>query len=97
MATFELKIYDGEGEVVKEFSADKLRWGTLMEAVRLDEDVKSKSAAERLAAISGFVKSLFPGMKDEDLSKADVRDVLNTFGQVLAYVNGIDVSKSKNS
>ena len=97
MATFELNIYDDHDEVVKRFEADRIRWGTLLSAVKLNEEIKSKPAEEQLLAVSGFVLSIFPGMAKEDLEKVDVRDVLNTFKQVVAYVGKIDTEKAKNS
>lgn len=97
MALFELKIYGDDDEVLKTFESDRLRWGTLIEATRIHDESKDKPAAERLNAIATYVKSIFPTITDDDLAKADVVDLMNTFQQVLSVVDSIKADKAKNS
>lgn len=97
MAKIELKIYNGDYEVEKEFKADRLLWGTLVKAISLRDGLKDKPIEEQFSSISAFVKSIFPGMTDADLAKADFKDVMSTFDQITAFVKDISADKAKNS
>lgn len=97
MAKYELAIYGENDEVVKKYETDHVRWGVFLKAIKLQEKIKDKSAAEQFAAINEFIKSIFVGLTDEELEQADGADVMNTFKQLLAAANGIDGSKSKNA
>lgn len=94
MAKFELSIYGENDEVKRKFETDHVRWGVFLQAVKLQEAIKGKSAAEQLDAASEIVKSIFVGMTDEDLQGADGADVINTFKQLTAAAQGIDGSKN---
>lgn len=94
MAKFELSIYGENDEVLRKFETDHVRWGVFLQAVKLQEAIKDKSAAEQLLAASQIVKSIFVGMTDEDLERADGADVINTFKQLTAAAQGIDGSKN---
>lgn len=89
MAQFELKIYDDEDNVVKHFATDRVRWGIFVQALELEESLKSATARDMISAVNEFVKKIFPSITDEDLEKADVDDVLNTFKQLLAKAGKI--------
>lgn len=94
MAKYELSIYGENDEKIKTYKTEHIRWGVFLNAVKLQEKIKDKSAAEQFAAINEFVKSIFIGLTDEELEQADGKDVMNTFKQLLSAANGIDSSKN---
>lgn len=96
MARFELTIYGPNDEAVKKYETDRVRWGVFLNAVKLQEEIKGKPADDQFAAINGFVKSIFPGLTDEELEQADGFDVLNTFKQLLSAAGQIE-GKPKNA
>ena len=83
MAQFELNIYDKDNEVVKHVETDRVRWGVFLQALELEESLKSADTRKMITAINEFVKKIFPDLTDADLEDADVDDVLNTFKQLL--------------
>lgn len=93
---FELSIYGENDEVINKFETNHVRWGVLLKAVKLQEELKDKSEYEQIDLISQFIKSIFVGLTDEDLEKADSKDVMNTFKQLLKSVNSINAGDSKN-
>lgn len=97
MSKFELNIYGEQDEILKKYETDHIRWSTFLQAVKLQDEIKSKDAAEQFKAINGFVKSIFVGLTDEELSKADGLDVINTFKQILSAANQIQGGNSKNA
>ena len=96
MAKFELSIYGENDEVLKKYETDHVRWGVLLQAVKLQEEIKDKGADEQFAAINSFIKSIFIGLTDEELEKADGLDVVNTFQQLISAVGKIKGGNSKN-
>ena len=86
MAQFELNIYDKNDEIVKRCETDRVRWGIFLQALELEESLKSANARDMIAAINEFVKKIFPELTDDDLMNADVDDVLNTFKQQLNMI-----------
>lgn len=94
MARYELTIYGENDEVIKKYETDRVRWGVFLNAIKLQEKIKDKSIAEQFVAINDFIKSIFVGLTDEELEKADGADVLNTFRQLLAEAKGIESSKN---
>jgi hypothetical protein len=91
MAQFELNIYGADDEVVKHFETDRVRWGIFVQALELEESLKSAKAADMISAVNEFVKKIFPTLTDADLLDADVDDVLHTFQQLLAKAKKIGV------
>jgi hypothetical protein len=96
MAQFELKIYDANNEVVKQFETDLVRWGVFVQALELEESIKSATAKDMILSINKFIKKIFPDITDADLESADVDDVLNTFKQLLAKAGKIGAN-TKNA
>ena len=92
MAQFELNIYDENDEVVKHFETERVRWGIFVQALELEESLKSANARDMICAVNDFVKKIFPSLTDADLECADVDDVMNTFKQLLAKAKKIGVS-----
>ena len=96
MAQFELNIYGENDEVVKHFETERVRWGIFVQALELEESLKSATAQDMISAINEFVKRIFPSITDADLNNADVDDVMHTFKQLLAKAKKIGVN-SKNA
>lgn len=94
MAKFELSIYGENDEVIKKYETNHVRWGVLVEAVKLQEEMKDEKPEEQFKAINSFVKKIFYGLTDEDLKKADSLDVINTFNQLIKSVSNIGGSKN---
>lgn len=93
---FELSIYGENDEVLKKYETDHVRWGVLLKAVNLQEIMKGKTPIEQVGMVGEFVKSIFVGLTDEELEKADTNDVMNTFKQLLSSVGTINSGDSKN-
>lgn len=94
MAKFELNIYGENDEIIKKYETDHIRYGVLMEALKLEEKSKGKSQAEMITAANAIVKRVFHGLTDEELMLADVGDVLNTYAQVTQQAGNIDGGSS---
>lgn len=92
MAQFELNIYGNNDEVVKRFETDRVRWGIFLQALEVEERMKSATARDMISAINEFAKKIFPELTDADLENADVDDVMYTFKQLLAKAKKIGVS-----
>lgn len=92
MAQFELNIYGENDEVLKRFETERVRWGVFVQALELEESLKSKNAGDMITAVNDFVKKIFPNITDADLENADVDDVLHTFQQLLAKAGKIGIS-----
>lgn len=92
MAKFELNIYGENDEIIKKFTTDHIRYGVLVEALEIDEITKNKTPIERFKAGVGMIKRIFDGITDEEIMCADMNDVLNTYKQITAQVNGINSS-----
>ena len=89
-----MNIYGEDDEIVKTYETDHVRWGVFLQAIKLQEEIKEKSAADQFSAINKFIKSIFVGLTDKELEQADGMDVMNTFKQLLSSANGIDGSKN---
>lgn len=96
MAQFELNIYGNNDEILKTYATDHVRFGVLIEAVKLSENFKAMSEVEQFEIIVPLVKKIFPELTDEDLEKADYEDVFNTFGQLMKKADKIG-GNSKNA
>lgn len=90
MAKFELKIYDKEDKVVKEYATDHVRWGLFMKAQAINEDLKGKSTEEQMTAMNTMVSEIFGGVPNDELMCADGFDVINTFKQLVSIANEIN-------
>lgn len=97
MAIFELSIYGPDDEIIKKYETNHVRWGVFLQALKLRDEIKERPIGEQIEAIGGFVKSIFPGITDEELEKADGMDIINTFNQLVAAVNNISGGNSKNA
>ena len=94
MARFELSIYGANDEVLKKYETNHVKWGVLLEAVKLQDEIKDEESEKQFKAINNFVKKIFTGLTDEELEKADSLDVINTFNQLIKSVSNIGGSKN---
>lgn len=94
MAKFELKIYGENDEVLKTYATDNILWGFYVEAVKAQEDMQEMTAAEQFEMISGFVKRMFIGLTDEELTRASGDDVMNVFAQLMRKARSMGGSKN---
>lgn len=97
MSKFELTIYGEQDEALKKYETDHVRWSVFLKAVKLQDEIKNKDSDTQFNAISEFVKSIFVGLTDEELEKADGFDVINTFNQLLSATKKIGGGNSKNA
>lgn len=97
MSKFELSIYGENDELIKKYETNHVRWGVFLQAIKLKEEIKERPIDEQINAIGSFVKSIFPGITDEEIEKADGLDVINTFNQLVSAVGGISGGNSKNA
>lgn len=93
MAKFELNVYGQNDEILNTFSTDHIRWGLLLAALDLQEQIKDAALDEQMQAMTAFMLELFPGMTETDIKHADAQDVINVFMQVSRIANKI---KGKN-
>lgn len=94
MAKFELNIYGENDEILKTFSTDHIRWGFLTAAIEIQEEIEGSDPKDQFDKIGGFIKELFVGMTDADLSNADYGDVINVFNQITRQAGKIKSSKN---
>jgi hypothetical protein len=90
MAQFELNIYNKETyEIEKKYETDVVLWEVLLKALDFAESPKKLSAREQFEGVNEFVKMIFSGLTDEELNKASVDDVMNTFKQLINKAKAI--------
>ena len=94
---FELSIYGKDDECLKKYETDHVRWGVFLKAIKLQEEIKGKDTDAQFKGISEFIKSIFVGLTDEELEKADGFDIINTFNQLLSAAGKINGGNSKNA
>ena len=66
MALFELKIYGEDDEILRTYESNRLRWGKLLQAVKISEESKGKTASEQLESIYEVFQSIFPKLTRDD-------------------------------
>ena len=90
---FELNIYGENDEIIKTYSTAHVRWGVFVQAMQLQEQLKSKGDNERFESISRFVMSMFEGMTADELNAADGFDVMAIFTQLVNKVKNINAGQ----
>ena len=86
---FTLNIYGKDDEIIKTYSTAHVRWGIFADAIKLQEEIKDKSAEAQLEAVGRFIKNIFIGLTDEELQLADAFDVFNTFRMIVNKAKSI--------
>lgn len=94
MAKFTLNIYKENDEIEKTYATDKILWGFYMEAVKAYEEMQDLNEAEQFVLISDFIKRMFIGLTDEELTRADGDDVINVFMQLMRKARAIGGGKN---
>ena len=97
MAQFELPIYGAADEQINKYETDVVRWSVFLEALDLSENIEGKTPRQQFEMVAGLVKKIFPSLTDEDLARADIGDVMNTFTQLIQKANKIGGGNSKNA
>ena len=87
MARFELNIYGVNDEITNTYTTEHIRWGLLVKASDLQEEIKGADQQEQIKAVNLFTLELFPGMTEDELNHADAMDVMNVFSQVGKMAN----------
>ena len=96
MNEISLNIYGADDEIIKTYSTQRIRWRLFIDAVKLGEDIESKSTVEQIESIGEFMKSIFIGLTDEDLVLADAGDVFNAFQMIVKKAKNIKAGSGKN-
>lgn len=94
MAKYELKIYGENDQILKTYATDNVMWGFYLEAVKASEEMEDMTTAERFELINSFVKCLFIGLTDEELTGASGDDVINVFNQLMRKARSIGGEKN---
>ena len=94
MAKYELNIYGENDAIVKTYATDNVMWGFYLEAVKASEEMEEMTAVEQFEMMSEFVKRLFIGLTDEELTHASGDDVMNVFNQLMRKARAIGGSKN---
>ena len=90
MAKYSLNIYGENDEILKTHETNVIRWKILVDAVKIYETINEKSNLEQIETIGEFMKSVFPGMSDEDVELADASDIMNTFNAIVVNASRIN-------
>lgn len=97
MAKFELPIYGVDDEIIANYTANHVSWGTYIKAADMEQEIKDKTAREQLEMAGELLKEVFQGLTDEHLMKADGLDVIHTFEQIVTGGQKIKGGKGKNA
>ena len=93
MARFELNIYGKDDEIVKTYETERLKYGTLLQALKIAEKFDDMTNAQFVEAAQGIVKSVFVGITDEEIQCADAHDVVSIYQQVARASGGVEGGK----
>lgn len=97
MAKYELNIYGENDVIVKTYGTDNVMWGFYLEAVKAYDDMQEMTFVEQFEMINGFVKRMFIGLTDEELTHASGDDVMNVFNQLMRKARSIGGSKNSTA
>ena len=92
-----LNIYGENDEIEKTYKTNHVRWKLFTDAVVKNEQIAKESAEQQIAAIGQFMKSVFIGITDEELEKADVFDVFNVFNTIVRKAQNMRGGNGKNA
>lgn len=93
---FELNIYGADDEIIKTYKTAHVRWSVFIKAVQLQEQLKDADAEKQFESIAEFVRTLFDGLTEDELNKADAFDVMAVFSQLVNKAKNIN-GGSKNA
>lgn len=85
MARFGLKIYGRNDEITNEYETNIIPWAVYIRAAHLNGEMSKMDVTQQMQEVSEIMKSVFVGLSDDELNRADGNDVMNVFMQI---VNG---------
>lgn len=106
MSTMKLNIYkkDNKNEIEKTYSAESydLMLGTVEEIMQIiDFDKMNDNVAiatmvvKCYAQLKPFLKDVFPGVTDEELTRVKVKELIPTFKDIIiSIMGGLDLLKT---
>lgn len=94
MAKFELPIYGENDETIKIYKADVIKYKTFLKAMKIKDEIENAEADKIIELVNSVVKSVFPGLTDDELSNADITDVFSTYKQAVNLAALINTSKN---
>lgn len=94
MAKLSLNIYGKNDEILNTYETEHVRWGLLLRALDLQEEIKDADQATQLGVLQEFVKEIFVGITDDEIKNADSGDVVNVVSQITRMAGKI---KGKNA
>lgn len=97
MAKYELPIYGDNDEIETTYTANIVPWGIFIQAAELQDEIQKKSFKDQVQEIGNILKAVFKELTDEDLTRADVGDVMNTFTQIVSGGQKIKGGNGKNA
>lgn len=97
MAKYELPIYGDNDEIETTYTANIVKWGIFIQAAELQDEIQKKSFKDQVQEIGNILKAVFKELTDEDLTRADVGDVMNTFTQIVSGGQKIKGGNGKNA
>ncbi len=97
MAKYELNIYGENDAIVKTYATDNVLWGFYLEAVKAHEEMQEMTPIEQFEMVGEFVKRMFIGLTDEELTHASGDDVMNVFNQLMRKARAIGGSKNSTA
>lgn len=87
MARFELNVYGENDEVIKTLATDILRFGVMEDAVNMAETLDEEKPQKQVENVKEIMKQIFKGCTDEDLRDVDMKQMFDTFRQVVSSAN----------
>lgn len=100
MAAYTLNIYGEDDEILKTYETDHVRWKIFLKACELQDEIAKESVKDQLAALSGFMQSVFPGLTEEEVEQADAFDIFAIFRMIVGQagkINGFDSADAEKN
>lgn len=92
-----LNIYGDNDEIEKTYSTSHVRWKLFVDAVSINEQIANESVEKQVSAVGQFMKSVFIGITDEELEKADAFDIFNVFNAIVLKAQKMRGGNGKNA
>lgn len=96
MALFELKIYGADDEVKKTYETHRIKYGLIEDFIDLSKDLEGKNQLQQFALMKPILKTLFPGVTDEELRETDFIQVSKVILSLYDVVKNGYGSEEKN-
>lgn len=96
MALFELKVYGADDEIIKTYTTHRIKYGLIEDFIDLSKDLEGKNQLQQFALMKPILKTLFPGITDEDLREVDFVEVSQVILKLYDVVKNGYGSEEKN-